>query len=191
MTSSKLPDSDLEFGKPGELGLVIRLNPNTGERSFDQLIWGLLPHDAQDFAGAARPVWARAETITSHPIFADAFRRRRAIVPANEYFQRATRGDVGRSWALARIDRRPMAWAGLWEGHRAPSGEITRTYCVITVAPNTDVAPIHDRMPLVLEDADLPLWLGEKPGDPTTLLRPPRDGILKCRALGTGSRGKQ
>ena len=48
----------------------------------------------------------------------------------------------------------------------------------------------QDRMPLVLEDGDLPLWLGETPGDPTTLLRAPAAGILKCRALTHGARGR-
>jgi hypothetical protein len=62
MTTGNLPASDLEFGKPGELGLVIRLNPKTGERSFDQLIWGLLPHDTQDHAVSFRPIWARPLT---------------------------------------------------------------------------------------------------------------------------------
>jgi putative SOS response-associated peptidase YedK len=136
------------------------------------------------------PIWARAETVASLPIFADAFERRRAIIPVNEYFQRATAGEVGRRWAISRIDRRPMAWAGLWEGYKARSGEITRSYCVITVAASADVTPIHDRMPLVLEDGDLPLWLGETPGDPTTLLRAPAAGILKCRALTQGARGR-
>ena len=133
MTIGNLPASDLEFGKPGELGLVIRLNPKTGERSFDQLIWGLLPHDTQDPSASLRPIWARAETVASHPMFADASHRRRAIIPANEYFQRATKGEVGTRWALALVDRRPMAWAGLWE---APQGAERRshseTYCVIT-----------------------------------------------------------
>jgi putative SOS response-associated peptidase YedK len=190
MTSNKLTDSGLDFGKPGELGLVVRLNPKTGERSFDQLIWGLVPHDTENLASAPRPIWARAETVASHPMFADAFQRRRAIVPANEYFQRATKGEIGRRWALSGIDRRPMAWAGLWEGYRSPSGEIIRTYCVITVEPSADVAPIHDRMPLIIEDGDLPLWLGETTGDPTTLLRPPREGILVSRALGPSRGGR-
>jgi putative SOS response-associated peptidase YedK len=191
MTIGNLPASDLEFGKPGQLGLVIRLNPKTGEWSFDQLTWGFLPHDTQDTVSCPRPIRARAETVTFHPMFVDAFQRRRAIIPANEYFQRATKGEVGTRWALARVDRRPMAWAGLWEGYRAPNGAITRTYCVVTVETSSDMASIHDRMPLVLEDADLPLWLSEEPGDPTALLRPPPGGILKCRALGQGSRGRR
>jgi putative SOS response-associated peptidase YedK len=183
MSGNRLPASDLDFGKPGELGLVIRLNSQTCERSFDQLTWGLLPHDAKDIATAPRPIWARAETIATNPMFADAFRRRRAIVPANEYFQRASRGKIGERWAVSRSDGRPMAWAGLWEGHRASSGTIIRSYCVITTEASSDVAEIHDRMPLVLDDADLPVWLGETDGDPTTLLRPPPVGLLKCRAL--------
>jgi len=77
-----------------------------------------------------------------------------------------------------------MAWAGLWEGYRAPTGDIIRSYSVITVEANEDVAPIHDRMPLVLEDADLPVWFGEEPGNPTLLLRTPAAGILDCKQMG-------
>jgi putative SOS response-associated peptidase YedK len=90
----------------------------------------------------------------------------------------------------------PSRWAGGALRYHDPlprprNGAITRTYCVITVEPSLDVEPIHDRMPLALEDADLPIWLGEAPGDLTALLRPPPDGVLKYRALGQGSRGRR
>jgi hypothetical protein len=55
--------------------------------------------------------------------------------------------------------------------------------CIITTAANAAVGPIHDRMPLVLEDVDWPLWLGEADGDPATLLRPPPDDLLMLRLL--------
>jgi putative SOS response-associated peptidase YedK len=177
---------DLEFGRPGAPGLVIRINPTTGERSFDQLAWGLVPHDTQDLATALRPIWARAEGLVEQPMFADAFRRRRAIVPANEYFQKSSRENAGKEFTISRRNGRPMGWAGLWEGYRAPNGEIIRSYCVITVEASEDVAPIHDRQPLVLEDEDLAVWLGEDPGTPAELLRVPRGGVLECRMSSQG-----
>jgi putative SOS response-associated peptidase YedK len=64
-----------------------------------------------------------------------------------------------------------MAWAALWESFQAPGGQITRTYCVVTVAANASLWSIHDRMPLVLEEADWPLWLGEVPGAKVDRLR--------------------
>lgn len=176
---------DLEFGRPGAPGTVIRINPQTGEPSYDELTWGLVPHDTKDLATALRPIWARAEGLADQPMFADAFRRRRAIVAANSYFQKSSRESAGKEFTVSRLDGRPMAWAGLWEGYQSPSGEIIRSYCVITVEASEDVAPIHDRMPLVLEDADLAAWLGQQPGDPANLLRTPRAGILECRPPST------
>ena len=58
-------------GRPGP---VLRWNPKTRERSVDQLVWGLLPHDTEDPANALRPIMARAETVATNPTFASAFR---------------------------------------------------------------------------------------------------------------------
>jgi putative SOS response-associated peptidase YedK len=54
----------------------------------------------------------------------------------------------------------------------------------ITTEPNSLIAPIHDRMLIVLNKADWPVWLGEQPGDPKLLLRPPPADVLQCRPLG-------
>jgi putative SOS response-associated peptidase YedK len=169
---------------PNRPGQVIRLNPKTGQRQMDLLLWGLLPHDTENPLTAPRPINARAETVEDLPMFADAFRRRRAIVPASEWYQRATRGLVGRRHAITRRDGNPLALAGLWESWVSPEQEIIRTYCIITVEANATVAPIHDRMPLVLEEADWSLWLGEVPGDPATLLHQPADDVLVLRPIG-------
>jgi len=182
MTKSSFGRDELDFGRPGALGLVVRINPTNGERSFDKLTWGLVPHNTTHLASALRPIWGRAEGLTEHAMFVDAFRRRRAIVPADEYFQ-TSMTHAGRQFSVRRRDGRPMAWAGLWEGYRAPNGDIIRSYCVITIDANEDVAPIHGRMPLVLEETDLPVWLGEEPGDPVSLLRTPMEGILDCEQM--------
>jgi putative SOS response-associated peptidase YedK len=82
-------------------------------------------------------------------------------------------------------DAEPLAFAGLWEGYRWPSGEVTRSFCIITTEPNALMIPIHDRMPVVLEPADWPVWLGEADGDPTALLRPAADGVLRAWPIST------
>jgi SOS response associated peptidase (SRAP) len=63
------------------------------KRHLDWLIWGLHPASVEHHGTAPRPIHARAETVAAHPMFGDAFRHRRAIVPASAYFQRATRGE--------------------------------------------------------------------------------------------------
>jgi putative SOS response-associated peptidase YedK len=84
---------------------------------------------------------------------------------------------------ILRRDGQPMAIAGLWEAFVTPRREVIRTYCVITIEANAMVAPIHDRMPLVLEQSDWPIWLGEVSGDPAALLRPPADHVVAVRPL--------
>ncbi len=164
----------LDFGSgagPGRPGQVIRLHPKTGQRHLDWLTWGLLSPATEHPGSAPGPIHARAETVAALPMFVDAFRHRRAIVPAAEYYQRRTIGEAGQRYAISRRDGRPMAIAGLWEAFRRPDGEVVRTYCIITVEAAGAVAEIHDRMPLVLDEPDWPVWLGETPGDPVALLQ--------------------
>jgi putative SOS response-associated peptidase YedK len=175
---------------PRRPGLVIRLHPKTGVRHLDWLTWGLLPHDTPNPDAALQPTHARAETVAELPLFADAFWHRRAFVPANEYYQRRTRGGPAQDFAISRRDGQPMAIAGLWDAYAAPDGIIARTYCIITVEAAGAVAKIHDRMPLVLEEKDWPLWLGEVPGDPTPLLHPAASDRLIVRAAGRRPRGR-
>ena len=191
--AARLSDVDqdaFDFGSgtgPGRPGQVIRLHPTTHERHLDLLQWGLLPHATENPDSALRPIHARAETVAEHPLFADAFRRRRAIVPAAEYYQERTIGETGERYAISRRDGQPMAIAGLWEAFRYKNGEILHTYCIITIEAAGAVAEIHDRMPLVFDEADWAVWLGEVPGDPAALLRAPADDVLVLRPMRRGS----
>lgn len=181
--------SDLDAGAAhgrGRPGAVLRYNPKTGQRHLDDLIWGLLPHNTQDPNTAVRPINARAETVATHPLFASAFRDRRAIIPMSVYYQRRWTKGSKEVFAISRIDGEPMAVAGLWEAFRWPDGTITRTYCLITTDANSLLSPIHDRMLVVLEKADWPVWFGERPGDPAELLRPPAPDILECKPTSEG-----
>lgn len=72
-----------------------------------------------------------------------------------------------------------MAFAGLWEGYRWPDGTITRTFTIITTDANRIVSELHDRMPVILEQKDWPVWLGELEGTPGELLRPAADDVLR------------
>jgi putative SOS response-associated peptidase YedK len=177
-------DLDLSAGV-GRPGQVIRLHPVTGARHLDWLNWGLIPPAAADDPGAPHPIHARAETVADLPMFAGAFRQRRAIVPATAYFQRRAIGTGPVRYAITRKDGQPLAIAGLWEAVARPDRTIIRTYCIITIAAAGPVAGIHDRMPLVLEEADWPLWLGEIPGDPATLMHPPTRDTLAVRPMPT------
>jgi putative SOS response-associated peptidase YedK len=165
---------------PTQLAPVVRRHPETGERHLDLLQWGLLPYFTKDPVHARRPINARAETVATSGMFRRAFELRRAIVPADAFFEwKKVVASSKQPYAIARQDGQPMAFAGLWEGFRWPDGTVTRSFAIITTAANAEIAELHDRMPVILEPPDWPVWLGEAEGDPGSLLHPPPAGTLR------------
>ena len=170
---------------PSQESMVARRHPETGERHLDLLTWGLLPSWTKDPAGARRPINARAETVAISGMFRSAFKARRCLVSADAFYEWRKSGGSKQPFAFARADGQPTVFAGLWEGFRWPSGEVTRTFCIITTEANGLMTPVHDRMPVILEPADWSLWLGEADGDPATVLHPAGDGVLRAWPIST------
>jgi putative SOS response-associated peptidase YedK len=156
---------------------VVRLHPETGERHLSLLRWGLVPHWVKDPKTTRQPINARGETIASTPMFRDAFARRRCLVPADAFYEWQTTPDGKLPWAIARADAACLVFAGLWEGWRGSDGTIIRSFTIVTTSANDALRPLHERMPVVVEEPDWPIWLGEKTGgaqdgEPAGLLRP-------------------
>lgn len=163
---------------PTQGAMVVRRQPETGERRLDQLQWGLVPHLAKDLKTVRKPINARSETAASSGMFRGALAARRAIVPCSAFYEWRAMPDGKQPYAIARRDGAPLAFAGLWEGWRSPDGETLRTFTIMTTAANGLMSTLHGRMPVVLEEADWSLWLGEIEGDHTALLRPSADDVL-------------
>jgi putative SOS response-associated peptidase YedK len=70
-------------------------------------------------------------------------------------------------------------FAGLWESFRWPIKTVTRSLTILTTTPNAEMAELHDRMPVILEEQDWPVWLGEDEGDYPALMSPAPDGLLR------------
>ena len=175
---------------------VVRLHPETHQRHLDLLRWGLVPHWARDPKATRQPINAQAETLATSPMFRDALARRRCLVPADAFYEwqtteaggppdqllgslpaRAAGKPPGKApaklpWAIARADGAPLVFAGLWEGWRGADGTVLRTFTIVTTQANDALRPLHERMPVVLEEATWPLWLGETEGEARDLLRP-------------------
>jgi putative SOS response-associated peptidase YedK len=170
---------------PSQEAPAIRVNPETGQHSLDLLSWGLVPHWTDDLKSIKRPINARAESLATSPMFRDAFARRRALIPADAFYEwRADGAGRKQPYAIARRDRDVMAFAGVWEGWRSKMGTIIRSFAIITTSANAIMAPIHDRMPVIIGQADWPLWLGEVDGDAEQLLRPAPDDLLEVWPVG-------
>jgi putative SOS response-associated peptidase YedK len=80
---------------------------------------------------------------------------------------------------VARADGEPVAFAGIWEEWRSPEGEQLQTFSTITTDANQLLSSIQDRMPVIIERENWPLWLGEVGGDQATLLRPATEDVLR------------
>jgi putative SOS response-associated peptidase YedK len=107
-------------------------------------------------------------------------------VPANAFYEWKHDGKLKQPFAIARADGSPLAFGGIWESWTDPaSGDITRSFAIVTTEANATMATIHDRMPVVLEPADWPAWLGEEDGDAKALLRPAADGVLRTWPVST------
>jgi putative SOS response-associated peptidase YedK len=157
---------------------VIRLAAN-GERHLDVLKWGLVPYFTKDLKKARKPINARSETVATSGMFKAAFANRRCLVPASAYYEWRDDPEGKTPFAVARADGEPVVFAGIWESWHG-AGEALQTFSTITTDANRQLAAIQDRMPVILEKADWPLWLGEVEGDIPALLRPLPEGVLKA-----------
>ena len=134
-------------GAPGQEHWVIRQNPKTGERTLDRLWWGLIPYWCKDASGGRKPINAKGETVASLPSFRDAYRRRRCLLPVDNFFEwRAIKGARAKQpYAIAMKSGQPFALAGIWENWQKPgTEEWLRTFAIITTCRERP-CPRHSR----------------------------------------------
>ena len=147
---------------------VVRLDPDRGGREFGLLHWGLIPSWADDPAIGNRMINARAETVAEKPAFRKAFQSRRCLVISDGFFEWRREGKHKQPYFIRMRDDRPFAFAGLWERWGRGGGPI-ESCTHLTTEPNELVAPIHDRMPLILPESAYDLWLDPAVKDPRKL----------------------
>src|SRR5665647_952089 len=125
--------------------------------------WGLFPHWLKDPAKARRPINARAETLTERPMFRGLIRHNRCLVPASGFYEWKKDGGHKMPYYLRLKDADLFAFAGLYDVWHDADGSALATYTLITTAANEVVAPIHDRMPVILRREDEERWIASDP----------------------------
>lgn len=165
-------------GAPGQDYPIIIQEPDVAAPIFVRARWGFMPGWAREARPGGRPppVNARAETVATSGMFKNAYRYRRALMPIDGYFEWRDIHGTGKNkqpYAIAMKDGSPFALAAIWESWRDPeTGLETRTFAVLTCAPNELMATIHDRMPVILHRKDYQRWLSPAEPDPRDLLKP-------------------
>ena len=143
--------------------LVVRDRPGFGR--VGQLVrWGLIPRWARDAGIGAKLTNARAETVAGKPSFKASFERHRCLIPANGFYEWQAIGEGGKArkqpWLIRPADDGGFfALAGLLAAWKSPEGPDIVSGCVITTAANALMAPIHDRMPVLLAPEHFDAWL--------------------------------
>lgn len=156
---------------PGQPIAVVRVTRPGGGRALDRLRWGLVPSWAKERPRAVTLINARSDTASSKPAFRAAFRRHRCLVPASGFYEWEARPGGGRKqpWLFTLRGSGPFAMAGLWERWRPPEGPPLESCTILTTEPNDLVAPVHDRMPVLLPEASWDEWLDPESIDPSRL----------------------
>lgn len=154
---------------------ILRLSRDTAAREIVLARWGLVPYWAKDVKVGYSTINARAEELLSKPVFREAFKKRRCLVPADAFYEwQRIDAKTKHPFAIALRSGEPYAFAGLWERWKPKEGPPLESFTIVTTDPNQVVESLHDRMPVILEPRDYERWLDpanpEQP--PVDLLRP-------------------
>jgi len=147
---------------PGQDIAAVRVDRN-GARRMHALRWGLVPFWAKDASIGRRLINARLDSLATKPAFREALGRRRCLIPASGFYEWGVDGLGKKQPFFVRASAEPLlALAGLWERWRRPDGESLETCVIVTADAVPLLAPIHDRMPVMLTRAGQDLWLDPK-----------------------------
>jgi putative SOS response-associated peptidase YedK len=169
---------------PTQMVPVIRVV--SGKRWLSLIRWGLIPHWAKE---VKKPqINARGETIFEKPMFRDAARQRRCLILADGFYEwkRDANDKPLQAYFVSREDGKPFAMGGIWETWISPDGEVIDTVAIVTTLANAEIAPIHDRMPVILDNRDYLTWIEAdrvSVEDAKALIKPASDGTLSPRPV--------
>jgi len=158
--------------------LAVISNQDPGNLNFFR--WGLIPFWAKDPLIGNKLINAKAETIAEKASFKNAFRRRRCLVPADGFYE-WKKNAVKIPYRIVLKSGDPFTMAGIWDKWVSSEGEIIHSFSIITTEANELVAPVHNRMPVILLPENEKMWLDE-PGETALkgLLKPYPAGLMKA-----------
>ena len=144
---------------------------NDGKNAADFFIWGLIPSWAKDPSIGTRMINARAETLAEKPSFRAGFKYHRCLILADGFYE--WKQQPGMKVKVPHFIRlksgKPFTIAGLWDTWQSPDGGTVKSATIITTAPNSLMAPIHNRMPVILPPSAYAQWLDSAARTPDSL----------------------
>jgi putative SOS response-associated peptidase YedK len=165
---------------------VVRLI--NGKRHFALVRWGLLPSWVKDPKKFTLLINARGETLSEKPAYRAAMKRRRCLIPADGFYEWKAGTPRKQPYFIRAKSGDPIAFAGLWETWTGPNGEELETAVIVTTQANETLAPIHDRMPVIVPPDQFDLWLDNSSEDisaASALIKPAPENFLQAFAVST------
>ena len=148
---------------------------NEGARRIEKMRWGLIPFWAKDAKIGSRTINARGETVATKPAFRNSFKTRRCIVPASGFYEWRKEGRARFPRHFRVRGEALFAMAGLYDRWKGPDGVQISSFTIITTTANELLAPIHDRMPVILPEEAEAAWINlevDSPDEFTPFIRP-------------------
>ncbi len=154
---------------PGDAVLAVTTDRDGNPRG-ELLRWGLVPSWAKQPDTGLKMINARVETVSERPAFRRAFERYRCLIIADGFYEwRRLPSGPKQAFHVTRADRSLFAFAGLWSIWYGEGDQKLRTCTILTTAASTAIAPLHDRMPVILDPGAESAWL--EPSQPPPRLR--------------------
>jgi putative SOS response-associated peptidase YedK len=150
--------------------LVARERRGQEERELVQLQWGFVPSWSKDPTSGQRPINVRSETVTDRPMFRSAFRQRRCLIAADGFYEWKAQGRGKQPFYFQLSGGGPFGFAGVWETWKRDDKSL-ETCALFTTSPNSIVAQVHDRMPVILEPENFAEWLDPSNDDTAGLAK--------------------
>jgi putative SOS response-associated peptidase YedK len=150
--------------------LIPAIINHNGENQLVCFRWGLIPSWSKDPSIAGKLINARAETVDKKPSFRDAFKKRRCLIVADGFYEWKKEGKRKEPLYYYLKSGRPFGFAGLYETWISPDKKEINTCVIITTGANELIAPVHDRMPVIVSVEQEQTWLGNEIEDKAMLL---------------------
>lgn len=141
----------------------------SGQAYVEAMRWGLVPFWDKSEKPSIMPINARSEDALAKTMFRQPLQKRRCLVPADGFYEWKKLPDsrVKQPYSIQLIGNRPFYFAGIYEG---PTDRHPPTFAILTTRPNPLMAPIHDRMPIILDQGEARDWIRPGPLTPTDMI---------------------
>jgi putative SOS response-associated peptidase YedK len=144
---------------PSQPVVTIRQDARKPVRTLSTMRWGLVPSWAKDPSIGYKTINARAEIVSTTTSFREPFKSQRCLVPADGFYEWKRDGKIKQPYCFELNEGELFAFAGLWDGWKSPLGELIESCTILTTTPNSLLADVHDRMPVILSPDNYDLWL--------------------------------